>query len=117
MAPPRSCCEARDLTIRESSDAASLGADSAGATVTWVSLSPRDSTVEYVAQHGIAARVVVPNDKRLKRQFGVRGVPATLVLDPVGRVRYVRGAVLGSAAAVDSVIASARQAWVPDSGG
>jgi hypothetical protein len=70
----------------------------------WVSLSSRDSTRDYVAEHGIAAPVAFFPDSRTRRAYGVHGVPVTIVLDARGRVVHARRAELSTAASIDSVI-------------
>jgi peroxiredoxin len=75
-----------------------------GPDVIWISLSSRDSTAEYVRQHGIRPEAVAfPPDHKMKRVMRARSVPVTVVLDHRGKVSYVRAAVLGSDAAIDSV--------------
>jgi peroxiredoxin len=83
----------------------SLQADSASRhDVVWVSLSARDSTRDYVAEHGITAPVAFFPDSRTRRAYGVHGVPVTIVLDARGRVMHARRAELATAASVDSVM-------------
>lgn len=94
----------RDLTR-------SLLADSAGRhDVYWVSLSSPDSTREYVKDHAIAAPVAFLPDKKVRRVYGVHGVPVTVVLDARGRVLHTRRTVLATAASIDSVMLMAERA-------
>jgi peroxiredoxin len=89
----------------------SLLADRAGRhDVYWISLSSRDSTRQYVADHAITAPVVFLPDKKDRRVYGVHGVPVTVVLDGRGRVVHARRAALETAASIDSVLLMAERA-------
>jgi hypothetical protein len=82
----------------------SLSSQPGGPDVIWISLSSRDSTAEYVVEHGIRAEsVAFPPDWKMERVMRARSVPVTVVLDHRGKVAFVRSAVLGSEAALDSV--------------
>ena len=72
-----------------------------------VSFSPRDSTLDYVAEHAPPFAVVKIDDARLRKLFRVKGVPMTLVLDPNGQIAYVHPSVIASAAQRDSIFAAA----------
>jgi peroxiredoxin len=71
--------------------------------VVWLSLSPLDSTAQYVAEHGITQPVVLLDDERTSVLFGIRAVPTVLVVDREGRIRYRHAGRFGSAVSVDSV--------------
>jgi peroxiredoxin len=77
--------------------------------VYWVSLSPRDSTMQYVAEHGITWPVVLAPDPKMMRVYRVKTVPMTMILTARGQVAYARPGVLGDRAAVDSVLDVLRQ--------
>jgi hypothetical protein len=76
--------------------------------VFWVSLSPLDSTLRYVAENAVPAPVILPPDSKMMRVYRVRGVPMTLVLDHTGQIIHARPEVMTSRAAADSVISAAR---------
>jgi hypothetical protein len=76
--------------------------------VIWVSLSERDSTEAYVAQHEITAPVAFLPDRKTAFVFRSGRVPATVVADHKGRVGYSRPFTLDSYAAVDSIVDAAR---------
>ncbi|MEP6780179.1 MAG: TlpA disulfide reductase family protein [Gemmatimonadaceae bacterium] len=78
--------------------------------VVFVSISPRDSTQAYVAEHGIKQRVVLLEDVRTTRLFRIKGVPMLLVLDRLGRVRYAHGQTFKTQAARDSTFAMTEEA-------
>lgn len=78
--------------------------------VVFVSISPRDSTLAYVAEHGIKQRVVLLDDVRTTRLFRIKGVPMLLVLDRFGRVRYAHGQTFKTPAARDSTFAMTEEA-------
>lgn len=85
-----------------------LADDRARFDVIWVSLSERDSTAAYVAQHGINAPVAFLPDRKTALVFRSGRVPATVVADHKGRVGYARPFILDSQLAVDSVVDAAR---------
>lgn len=71
--------------------------------VVWLSLSSRDSTAAYVAEHGIKQPFVLLPDERTSVLNGIRAVPTIVVVDGGGRIRYRHAGRFRSAAAVDSV--------------
>jgi cytochrome oxidase Cu insertion factor (SCO1/SenC/PrrC family) len=73
-----------------------------------VSLSPRDSTLAYVAEHAPPFPVVNIEDLRTSKLFRVKGVPMTLVIDHKGQIAYVHPSVIRTRAQSDSILAAAR---------
>ena len=71
--------------------------------VVWVSLSSRDSTAAYVAEHGIRQDVFLAADERTSVLLGIRAVPTLVIVDREGRVRYRHAGQFASSAAADSV--------------
>lgn len=63
-----------------------------------VGLDPPEATRRYVEEHDLPYRVVIPDDRSaFQRQYGIKGVPQTLVVGPDGRVKDVRPGVLPQA--------------------
>jgi len=75
--------------------------------VVWVSMSPRDSTRPYLAEHGITFPVVHMPHWKINRLTRVNGVPMTVVADHNGRIIHVHPSVFHNAAEEDSVWAAA----------
>lgn len=79
----------------------------------WLSLSQRDSTVQYVREHGLPDQnVVVEPEKQLMLAARIRGVPLTLVVDSAGTIRQVFAGAL-TAIQADSVLLAARTPRAP----
>jgi hypothetical protein len=78
--------------------------------VIWLSISGRDSTVAYRSAHQIRDPMVLLEDVRTTRLFGIKGVPLVIVLDAKGRVWHAHGSRFATTAAVDSILMTARTA-------
>jgi hypothetical protein len=78
--------------------------------VIWLSISGRDSTIAYRAKHQLRDPVVVLDDVRTTRLFGIKGVPLVLVVDAKGRVWHAHGSRFATTAAADSILVVARSA-------
>lgn len=78
--------------------------------VVWVSMSPRDSTRTYLAEHGITFPVVHMPHWKINRLLRVNGVPMTVVADHNGRVIHVHPSVFHNAAEEDSIMSAATAA-------
>ena len=78
--------------------------------VIFASISPRDSTEAYVAQHHITQPVILLEDVRTTRLYPIKGVPMILVLDRLGRVRYAYGSLFRTQTARDSIFAMTEEA-------
>jgi len=74
----------------------------------WVSLSPRDSTVDYVREHAIQSEVVLFPDRRASLVYRVKGVPITMVVDDQGRVTHVHPSLIVNEVDANSILLAAR---------
>ena len=79
----------------------------------WLSLSPRDSTENYVREHALpSTKVVIDPEKKLMLAARIRGVPLTLVVDSAGIIRHVFAGAL-TAIQADSALLAARTPRAP----
>jgi peroxiredoxin len=84
-----------------------LAADS-GVWIYGVSLDSLEARRAYATEHELGFPVVSLAERRAQRLFHLRRVPQTLILDDAGRVVFTRLGVVESDAAVDSIVAAAR---------
>jgi peroxiredoxin len=84
-----------------------LAADS-GVQAYGVSLDSLEITRSYAVNHALAFPVVSLTERRVHRLFHLQRVPQILILNDEGRVVFTRLGVVGSDAAVDSIVAAAR---------
>jgi len=78
--------------------------------VVWISMSPRDSTRTYLAEHDIEFPTVHMPHWKFNRLLRVNGVPMTVVADHNGRVIHVHPSVFRNAAEEDSIMSAATAA-------
>lgn len=76
--------------------------------VIWVSLSPMDSTKDFVRAHAIESSVVVFPDRRASLVYRVKGVPVTMVVDAQGMVTSVHPSLIESTADLNALLLAAR---------
>lgn len=82
--------------------------DTLATEMVWLSLSPHDSTLAYVNEHGLPQEQVAENpDRTLVLAARMRGVPLALVVDTGGVIRHVSAGQL-TAPQADSVLLVAR---------
>jgi peroxiredoxin len=83
-------------------------AEDSGAQTYGVSLDSLEASRTYAMEHGLVFSVVSLAQRRAQRLFHLRRVPQILILSDEGRVAFTRLGVLESDAAVDSIVAAAR---------
>jgi hypothetical protein len=73
-----------------------------------VSLDSLEASRAYAMEHELAFPVVSLTQPRMRGLFHLRRVPQVLILNDEGRVAFTRLGVVESDAAVDSIVAAAR---------
>lgn len=87
----------------------SVAAGAAGrAVVVGITLSSFESTRRYASNHGLRFPVVAFPGDRYKRLYRAGSVPVTMVVNPDGRVPWVRVGQFGDRAGVDSLFEALR---------
>lgn len=93
-------------------DTLALGG-AARAVVVGISLSSLESTQRYAANHGLRYPVVAFPADKYKRFYRAGRVPVTMVVNPDGRVPWVRVGQFGDRAGVDSLFEALRTGRPP----
>ena len=73
-----------------------------------VSLDSFEATRAYAMEHALTFPVVSLTERRARGLFRLRRVPQVLILNDEGRVAFTRLGVVESQAALDSILAAAR---------
>ncbi|MGD2154516.1 MAG: redoxin domain-containing protein [Gemmatimonadales bacterium] len=73
-----------------------------------VSLDSLEASRSYATEHELGFPVVSLMERRAQGLFRLRRVPQALILNDEGRVAFTQLGVVGSDAAVDSIVAAAR---------